>query len=140
EPWCSSQYPVASAATAAARNSQFLGPKCRRERARPWSDIRAGVYAAISMSSSSWLVVLGHRPSLVEQRLPRPVAPPPQPDQPNEHQSQRRPEQRHVALPAGLEVAFGQVIRVAQCRVERRVMREVIDERLEPVRASPALE
>src|SRR5437667_1156705 len=153
EPWCSNQYPVASAATAAARNSQFLGPKCSRERARPWSDIRAGVYAAMSMSSSSWLVVLGQRPPLVEQRPPGPVAPAPQPDQPDQHEPERRPEQpdgagpaepavarRDVALPPGFEVALEHMVGVTQCRVERRVTRQVIDEGFQPVPTPPPLE
>src|SRR2546427_1404788 len=144
---------MASTATAAARNSQFLGPKCSRERARPWSDIRAGVYAAISTSSSSWLVVLGQRPALVEQRLPSPVAPAAQTDQPDEHEPQRRPEQPDgagpaepavprcdVALPPGFEIALGQMVGVPQCGVERRVTRQVIDEGFQPVPASPPLE
>src|SRR5205807_10483331 len=136
---------MASAATAAARNSQFLGPKCSRERARPWSDIRAGVYALIPMSSSNWLVVLRQCPPLVEQCFPDPVAPAPQPNQPDEHHPQRRPEQPDgasppepavargdVALPPDLEVTLGQVVGLAQGRVQRRVARQVIDEGSQP--------
>src|SRR5947207_1280305 len=153
EPWCNNPYPVASAATAAARNSQFLGPKCRRERARPWSDIRAGVYAAMSMSSSSWLVVWGQRPPLVQQRLATAVAPAAQPDERDEHEAQAGPEHADragpaepavargdVALPSDLEVALGDVVGVAQCRVERRVVRQLLDEGLQPAPAPPPLE
>src|SRR5438309_723767 len=104
---------MASAATAAARNSQFLGPKCSRERARPWSDIRARVYAAISMSSSSWLVVRGQRPPLVEQRLAPAVAPAAQPDEPNEREAQRGPEHPDGAGPAEPAVARGVRARAA---------------------------
>src|SRR5437016_10655258 len=100
EPWCNDQYPMASTATAAARNSQFLGPKCSRERARPWSDIRAGVYAAMSMSSSSWLVVWGQRPPLVQQRLATAVAPAAEPDEPDEHDDPLSPANDARASPA----------------------------------------
>src|SRR5438034_3607291 len=102
------------------------------------------------MSSSNWLVVLRQCPPLVEQRLPGPVAPAPQPNQPDEHQPQRRPEQPDgasppeppvargdVALPSDLEVTLGQVVGLAQGRVQRRVARQVIDEGLQPAPTPP---
>src|SRR5256884_8192330 len=93
------------------------------------------------------------RSPLVEQRLPGPVAPAPQPNQPDEHQPQRRPEQPDgasppeppvargdVALPPDLEVTLGQVVGLAQGRVQRRVARQMIDEGLQPAPTPPPLE
>src|SRR3989442_12853770 len=105
------------------------------------------------MSSSNWLVVLRQWPPLLEQCFPGPVAPAPQPNQPDEHKPQRRPEQPDgasppeppvargdVALPPDFEVTLGQVVGLAQGRVERRVARQVIDEGLEPAPTPPPLE
>src|SRR2546429_7925485 len=93
------------------------------------------------------------RSPLVEQRLPGPVAPASQPNQPDEHQPQRRPEQPDgasppeppvargdVALPPDFEVTLGQVVGLAQGRVERRVARQVINEGLQPAPTPPPLE
>src|SRR3989449_2906299 len=135
------------------RSTLFPYTTLFRSRARPWSDIRAGVYALIPMSSSNWLVVLRQCPPLVEQRFPGPVAPAPQPNQPDEHQPQRRPEQPDgasppeppvargdVALPPDLEVTLGQVVGLAQGRVQRRVARQMIDEGVQPAPTPPPLE
>src|SRR2546422_10753001 len=135
------------------RSTLFPYTTLFRSRARPWSDIRAGVYALIPMSSSNWLAVLRQCPPPVEQPLPGPVAPAPQPTQPDEHQPQRRPEQPDgasppepavargdVALPPDLEVTLGQVVGLAQRHAERRVARQVIDEGLQPAPTPPPLE
>src|SRR5207245_6849097 len=95
------QQPVAKgeATAAAARNNQFLGPKCNRDRAKPRSGIRARVYAAMSRPSSSWLIVLGNHPPLVEPRPARFIAAPPQPNEPHERETQQGPEQPRAPRP-----------------------------------------
>src|SRR2546422_1420662 len=77
------------------RSTLFPYTTLFRSRARPWSDIRAGVYALIPMSSSNWLVVLRQCPPLVEQRFPGPVAPAPQPNQPDEDRKSTRLNSSH---------------------------------------------
>src|SRR2546426_8757392 len=113
------------------------------------------VYPAIPSSSSSWAppVLLRHRPALVQQRPARPVPATAQPDEPHEHQPHPRPEHprrprprqpavaaRDVALPPRLEVAFGHVIGGAQRRVERRLTRQIVDQRPEPALTAPPIE
>src|SRR5207245_9458203 len=150
-PRASNTYPAAGDTTAAARNNQFLGPKCRRERARLWSGIMPTVYAPISSSSSSWTVRLRHRPPFVQQGLPLPIAPPAHPDEPHEHEPRGRPEGarrhgprhppvplRHVPLPARLEVVLRHVIRGPQRRIERRLARQAGDQQPEPTSAAAA--
>src|SRR2546427_491081 len=126
-PWCNSTYPTTSDTAAAVRNTQFFGPKWRRERAKCWSGIRARVYPAIPRPSSSWVVRRRHRPPLVQQRLALPITSPPPPHQPRQRRPHHRPERprrlrppepavvrRHVALPPPLEIALGHVVRPAQ--------------------------